>query len=164
MISGMVFCRGCGKEIHSTAPACPMCGAPQGVPIAAATERSIQSQKVDYASRSDIPDSWKRIFEMIEKAGGSKLPNIRELQSGERMRVMFNWLAFFFGPIYYLIKGLWQQAVSYFAISIVVIVLLEVMGFEALSRYVGIGFSAVYATRANVSYYKKVVLGESSWF
>jgi len=25
----MVFCRGCGKEIHETAPLCPACGAPQ---------------------------------------------------------------------------------------------------------------------------------------
>jgi len=25
----MVFCRGCGKEIHETAPTCPHCGAPQ---------------------------------------------------------------------------------------------------------------------------------------
>jgi len=28
---GMVFCRGCGKEIHETALTCPHCGAPQGV-------------------------------------------------------------------------------------------------------------------------------------
>lgn len=27
---GMLFCRGCGKEIHETAPTCPHCGAPQG--------------------------------------------------------------------------------------------------------------------------------------
>jgi TM2 domain-containing membrane protein YozV len=27
----MVFCRGCGKEIHETAAACPHCGAPQRV-------------------------------------------------------------------------------------------------------------------------------------
>lgn len=26
---GMVFCRGCGKEIHDTALSCPQCGAPQ---------------------------------------------------------------------------------------------------------------------------------------
>ena len=26
----MVFCRGCGKEIHDSAPSCPHCGAPQG--------------------------------------------------------------------------------------------------------------------------------------
>ncbi|WP_345831198.1 NINE protein [Erwinia sp. HDF1-3R] len=29
-MSGMVFCRGCGKEIHSSARACPHCGATQG--------------------------------------------------------------------------------------------------------------------------------------
>jgi hypothetical protein len=28
---GMVFCRGCGKELHETAITCPQCGAPQRV-------------------------------------------------------------------------------------------------------------------------------------
>lgn len=28
-MSDMVFCRGCGKEIHSSAQACPHCGAQQ---------------------------------------------------------------------------------------------------------------------------------------
>jgi TM2 domain-containing membrane protein YozV/Tfp pilus assembly protein PilE len=28
-MTDMVFCRGCGKQIHSTAPTCPHCGAPQ---------------------------------------------------------------------------------------------------------------------------------------
>lgn len=27
---GMVFCRGCGKEIHDSAVSCPQCGATQG--------------------------------------------------------------------------------------------------------------------------------------
>lgn len=27
----MVHCRGCGKQIHETAPTCPHCGAQQGV-------------------------------------------------------------------------------------------------------------------------------------
>ena len=27
----MIFCRGCGKEIHESAPACPHCGAPNAV-------------------------------------------------------------------------------------------------------------------------------------
>ncbi|HEU4374461.1 MAG TPA: hypothetical protein VFS02_13270, partial [Telluria sp.] len=27
----MVFCRGCGKEIHESAPTCPHCGAPQAL-------------------------------------------------------------------------------------------------------------------------------------
>ncbi len=28
---GMVFCRGCGKEIHESAVTCPSCGATQGI-------------------------------------------------------------------------------------------------------------------------------------
>ncbi|SRR5260221_5869439 len=27
----MVFCKGCGKEIHDSAPTCPTCGAVQGI-------------------------------------------------------------------------------------------------------------------------------------
>jgi TM2 domain-containing membrane protein YozV len=37
--TSMVFCRGCGKEIHNSAATCPSCGAvqivqPAGVPVA----------------------------------------------------------------------------------------------------------------------------------
>lgn len=28
----IAFCRGCGKEIHASAPSCPQCGAPQQSP------------------------------------------------------------------------------------------------------------------------------------
>jgi Tfp pilus assembly major pilin PilA len=34
----MVYCRGCGKEIHESAPTCPHCGAPQKAP---STEKNI---------------------------------------------------------------------------------------------------------------------------
>lgn len=36
---GMVFCRGCGKEIHETATQCPQCGAPQGRGVSASDKR-----------------------------------------------------------------------------------------------------------------------------
>ncbi|HKF23414.1 MAG TPA: TM2 domain-containing protein [Candidatus Angelobacter sp.] len=39
----MVFCRGCGKEIHDSAPVCPSCGAvqiqQQGQPASASDRR-----------------------------------------------------------------------------------------------------------------------------
>ncbi len=41
---GMVFCRGCGKEIHDSASACPHCGAPQGA----------QTQQVVVSSKSKL--------------------------------------------------------------------------------------------------------------
>ncbi|MYN40863.1 NINE protein [Duganella sp. FT109W] len=42
---GMVYCRGCAKEIHETAPTCPQCGAPQ---FAAAAQNVNRSDK-DFA-------------------------------------------------------------------------------------------------------------------
>lgn len=38
---GMVFCRGCGKELHDTAPTCPHCGAPQAIISGLGGPRSI---------------------------------------------------------------------------------------------------------------------------
>ena len=35
----MVFCRGCARHIHETAPMCPGCGAPQGLTPPANGER-----------------------------------------------------------------------------------------------------------------------------
>ena len=48
----MVFCRGCGKEIHETAVTCPLCGAPQNTPTAP------EKRKVVYTSYDQVP--WYR--------------------------------------------------------------------------------------------------------
>lgn len=37
----MVFCRGCGKEIHESAPTCPLCGALQPGVARAGSGRSV---------------------------------------------------------------------------------------------------------------------------
>ena len=46
----MVFCRGCGKEIHVSAPTCPHCGVLQS--------GSSGQGKVAYSSYSQVP--WYR--------------------------------------------------------------------------------------------------------
>jgi hypothetical protein len=38
------------------------------------------------------------------------------------------------------------------------------MEFDKASKAAGYAFAALYATRANISYYKKAVLGELPWF
>lgn len=38
----MVFCNGCGKEIHETAPTCPHCGAPQRAVAAGKTAGDVK--------------------------------------------------------------------------------------------------------------------------
>lgn len=54
----MVFCSGCGKEIHQTALACPSCGAPQG------TTKS-GTNNVVYASYDQVPWFRKSWFILV---------------------------------------------------------------------------------------------------
>lgn len=81
------------------------------------------------------------------------------------MQACFNILALLFGPIYYLIKGLWQQALVYTGAWLVTVVVLASLGVnDMLLQAVGFGFTALFATRANIGYYKKEVFGEATWF
>ena len=115
----------------------------------------------DRIASLDVSDGWKRKFRLIEKAGGPDLPNFRDLPFGERFGMQMNFLAFFFGPIYYLIKGLWRQAVVYTVAIVVVLMVLEAMGVRV--GRIGAAVGALYAVRANISYYKLRVLGEAPW-
>lgn len=110
-----------------------------------------------------VSDKWKRRFRLIEKAGGPTLPGFRALTTPERRAIQFNWIGFLLGPFYYLAKGLWRQAVVYVAMAIACALMFELLGLGKFTRVVGYGFAAVYALRANVSYYRRVVLGESRW-
>ncbi|WOB27947.1 MULTISPECIES: DUF2628 domain-containing protein [Xanthomonas] len=121
---------------------------------------AIQEDRID---RFNVSDTWKKRFKVIAKAGGTKLPDFRSLSSGERRGINFNWLAFLLGPFYFLAKGLWRQAVVYVLLAIALATLLELVGLGQLGRAVGYGFAAIYAVRANVSYYAKVVQGQAPW-
>ncbi|WP_411882319.1 DUF2628 domain-containing protein [Polaromonas sp. YR568] len=115
-----------------------------------------------------VSDSWKARFQLIEKAGGVKLPDAKALGSGERMKVMFNVLAFLFGPIYYLAKGMWKKAIALFVVCVAVVVLiqllLEITGYAQFGKPLGYGVAAVFAIRANIDYYKRMVLGQNGWW
>lgn len=44
----MVFCRGCGKEIHETALACPHCGAIQNTQPISSSQRGDENSMIDW--------------------------------------------------------------------------------------------------------------------
>lgn len=119
--------------------------------------------ELDPIHRLDVSDAWKRKFRLIESAGGPDLEALRDLEFRDRFSISFNLLAFVFGPIYFLAKGLWRQASLYVAIAFVLFFILELLGLGGFSQGIGYGFAAMCAGRANVSYYKKVVLQEAPW-
>ncbi len=156
----MVFCRGCGKEIHETAPTCPSCGAPQSVPKPQPSISTAPSNELE-----SISESWKRTFELIEKAGGVKLPNFKTLSFGERIKFINIW-AFLFGPFYYFAKGMWKKAISLWAVSVLIIVIsqaiFQALGFSDPATYIVV--AAIFGSRANIDYYKKIKLGDNNWW
>ena len=49
----MIFCTGCGKQLHETAPACPHCGKPQHVAAPA------------YSVTADAGPLWAAIISLV---------------------------------------------------------------------------------------------------
>ena len=113
-----------------------------------------------------VSDNWQRKFTLIEKAGGPKMPNARALKFGERNKIVFNIWAFLFGPFYYLAKGMWRKAITLSAICVigVVVVGLILDAMNISSGFLGFVGPAVFSVRANVDFYKKVMLGQNGWW
>lgn len=65
-----------------------------------------------------FPGKWADVFILIDKAGGVKKPDFKNLSRKERSRVGMNWGAFFLGPFYYLAMGMWRPMIGYFILMV----------------------------------------------
>lgn len=109
------------------------------------------------------PPEWSAVFGLIEKAGGPRLSGFNKISFYERGTIIFNVWAFFFGPLYYVVKGMWKKAIFGLICGFLIIFgLIEIIGQDmAFTNFV---IPAIFGTRANIDYYKKVVLNENGWF
>ena len=157
-------CPKCDKENAVGMKFCSNCGAS----IAAIEVKQQQTASSNIAGQemTEIPEAWKVKFSLLEKADGPKLSKARDLSFGERTKVVFNAWGFLLGPFYYLAKGMWKKAIVLFALCVAAIVvlsmLLKAMGIsDAITYYIA---PTIFALRANIDYYKKVVLGDNGWW
>jgi hypothetical protein len=116
-----------------------------------------------------ISDKWKQRFNAIHHAGGVKMPKFKELPAAERRKAFsFNILAFLFGPIYYAIKGMWKKGLALFLVCAVVVITLSIgldyLGYSRVANALGYGVAAIFAARANIDYYKKMLLSDNGWW
>lgn len=93
-----------------------------------------------------VSDSWKRVFHLVEEAGGYGfhfgfffwLKHPQALTWGERFKAGFSLWGFFFGPLYYLAKGLWAKALIFFSVQVVGMgVLQSLLGERILQALMG---------------------------
>ena len=117
-----------------------------------------------------VSDKWKEKFRVYRKAGAPEFSRFGELTPEERKRATFgfNILAFLFGPFYYLAKGMWRRGVTLLVVAVIVVAMIDIvfglMGWARLGSALGYGIAAIYAVRANLDYYKKMVLGDNGWW
>ena len=87
-----MYCAKCGKDVPAGVQFCANCGAavPSSTPAPAPAPRS-------YAH---LPEYWQNVFRKFD-------------QTPTQMQTHWNWPAFFFGFIWYLLKGMPAKALLY---------------------------------------------------
>lgn len=158
----MAFCSKCGAELAAVAAYCGGCG----TGVSTTEDKLPNSASSPDISTQEISDAWKEKFALIEKAGGVKLPKAGELGFRERSKVTFNIWGFLFAPFYYLAKGMWKKAMVLTALSIVIVVVLDAIfgGIGIVDLMTNLVAPVIFATRANIDFYKKSVLGDNNWW
>lgn len=117
---------------------------------------------------------WQERFAFFDNYGapGTKEHAIayKALSSRKRTVIEFNFIAFFFGPIYFFVLGLWRKNLTLLGIAITTSILIA--GIEIFTGFilpnaliVGIsgGFSTLYSMTANYGYYLECKKSSRSW-
>lgn len=110
----------------------------------------------------NVSENWKQKFKLIEKAGGVRLRNLKELSLKERIKVGFNLWGYLAGPFYYITKGMWKKAITYSLGWILLLTLAEIFGWG--SYIPELALMAIFGSMSNKDYYSYRVLGENQWF
>lgn len=127
----------------------------------------------DQTTNSSLPAVWQSRFGFFEKYGlPSSSPEskvaFRALPFGAKVRIGSNLLAFFFGPIYFAVKGMWRKGLTLLGIELVVSVVLSMLALvlrlpDGAFTGAGVGVAAIGLSTANYAYYLHVTTGSRSW-
>lgn len=116
-----------------------------------------------------VSEHWKATFRAILSAGGPGLPHARDLRWRVRWRARRpNLAALLLGPCYYAALGMWKKGLALSAVALPVLLmtsaLAATLGAAGLWAPALVGLAAVFGLRANVDYYRTMVLGDTGWW
>ena len=132
-----MYCSKCGANVAAGALFCQNCGAAVA-PQAAEPGVAAVSVETNSASRfARLPEYWQTVFRKFADNSG-------------RMQTHWNWPAFFFGPFWYLFKGMPAKGALY------LVIIIATHGFGL--------FLAIYAGLYGAwDYYLKEAQGKQLW-
>ena len=121
----------------------------------------------DYQNDASLSDKWKFRFAFFEKNGHPSFWGMtpawkkayKEMTFGQKMKITFNFFAWFFSFIYLFILGLWKKAVLVILLNIVTIIVALIFDLGVLGYVV----NAIVAMRTNIWYYDFKVKGIQDW-
>jgi hypothetical protein len=118
----------------------------------------------------EVKDAWKKTFRLIVKAepeGFLKYKKLAELNSFERRKIQYNFIAFFFSAFYYLWKGMSRKGLVILGAAWLYIAALTfVEGAFSITLPNVVYYippSVICAMFANYDYYQKIVHKEEMW-
>jgi hypothetical protein len=129
----------------------------------------------DMQSTGKYSPKWQERFDFFETYGAPNDPRYKEAVKTlpdfkKKILINANVIAFFFGPIYLFVLGLWKKNLAligiFLAINIVLSVIFAIIGMEfprPLSMGLNIAMSMMYALMTNYAYYLKEIKGEQGW-
>jgi hypothetical protein len=119
-------------------------------------------------------DKWQQRFDFFHIKGApnsaTHKPALQQLAFRQRIKIMFNIYALFFGPVYLFVLGLWKKNLTLLAIIFSTDLLLN-LAFSAAGANLpaaidwglNFGFSMMYAVITNYAYFLKEQKGEQGW-
>lgn len=136
-------------------------------------KQSIENHQQVNATK-EYSTKWQARFDFFDRHGAPNTPGfkqaLKQLPFRQKVRVNFNFIAFFFGPIYLFVLGLWKKNLSLIliilAVYTILTIALAIAGMEfprSLEVGLGYGFNALYGIGTNYSYYLKERKGDHGW-
>ncbi|MDQ7997708.1 MAG: DUF2628 domain-containing protein [Luteibacter sp.] len=124
--------------------------------------------EAEFVSDPSLNAKWNTRFAFFERFGGPSSPQykaeLKKLPFRQKLIVNGNFFAFFFGPIYFFILGLWKKALVILGLEVAIIIALMIFNApDGFYRGVGTGFNVFYMLVANYAYYLKRVKGQDNW-
>ncbi|MBV7569634.1 DUF2628 domain-containing protein [Pseudomonas sp. PDM27] len=123
----------------------------------------------------NVSPKWQERFTFFDQYGAPKSPDFKrgfkQLPARKRILINLNFIAFFFGPIYFFVLGLWKKNLAIIAIivalSFALALIFTLLGYEqapkAFDTGMNVAFALMYGLSANYAYYLKQVKGSQGW-
>jgi len=129
-----------------------------------------QTDGVKGINELDVSESWKKKFEILERAGEFKngsYENFKALSFMERRKIGFNFIAFIGQPFYYFFKKMWGKGWVLFGLTVLintVITVIEMIIKTPIPNAVyQIVPAVMFAQMANYDFYRFKVYNETMW-